>query len=182
MRNKAVLCLLAAGGLLVGVVLGAAPQAKSKSGRRTPIANADFETGSDGKPEAWTSDAYQPRQCEFKWEENAGAGGSRCVSIAADSFNDARWKQTVRLAPRTAYILRGMVKGENIALEKDARIGANLCMMGVWGCASDVSKSTGSFDWRPFAVDFATGESADAEIACRLGHWSSLAKGKAYFD
>ncbi|MHB1035122.1 MAG: M60 family metallopeptidase [Pirellulales bacterium] len=184
MGKFGVLWLLAAVGFVVGSTMGeVAPQVKPSADRREPITNADFETGRDDAPAAWTSDAYQARQCEFKWEEGTGVGGSRCLSIqAAESFNDARWKQTVHLAPRTAYVLRGAVKGESIALEKDARIGANLCILGVWGCASDVSKSTGSFDWRPLQVDFATGESADVELACRLGHWSSLAKGKAYFD
>jgi hypothetical protein len=148
------------------------------------LANGAFEEGKGEWPEGWARDEWENGRSVFQWEAVGGMGNSRCASIqTSGEANDARWVQKLALEPRTAYLLRGMVKGEGIEVaEKDGTIGANLSQMGIWGCSSDPAKSTGTFDWTPFEVDFATGESGDVEVACRLGHWSSTTRGKAWFD
>lgn len=159
-----------------------APAAASAADTPPLVANGGFEQGQGQVPEGWTH--RNSRSAVFRWEPAGGIGGSRCISITIPNRGaDVAWTQKLKLEPRTAYILRGMIKGENIAVvQKDGKIGANLCQMGVWGCSSDPHQSTGTFDWRRFQVDFCTGESGEVEVGCRLGHWGSVASGKAWFD
>jgi hypothetical protein len=175
----------------VGLLLPAISLAPARTSCADPPApagnllrNGDFEQGANGAPEAWTHDAWKPERSLFAWEPSGGVDGSRCISITTSGEpNDAWWKQTLELEPRTAYLLRGRIRAENVEpVQPDAFVGANLCQLGVFGCVSDAERSKGSFDWTDFQVDFVTGESGSVEIGCRLGHWNSTVKGKAYFD
>ena len=146
------------------------------------LKNGAFELGAGNLPAEWQTQAWKGAEAMFTWENSGGTGGSRCISIEATADNDARFEQKVVLAPHTAYLLRGMARGEGIKLGKDAWVGANLCAYGIYRCSSDTKISKGTFDWTPFEVDFATGPKGEATVAARLGHWSSTVTGKVYFD
>jgi hypothetical protein len=173
----------ALGGVLLALA-AALPAAGVEPSGTLLVKNGGFESGQGDKPEGWAPHAGSRNRSVLTWEPSGGIGGSRCLSITTSGEgNDAAWVQKVSLEPRSAYLLRGMIRGEKIEVtQRGGQIGANVCMTGMWYCSSDPKKSTGTFDWTPLEVDFASGESGEVEIACRLGHWGSTAKGTAWFD
>ncbi|EPR12591.1 M60 family metallopeptidase [Ruminiclostridium papyrosolvens] len=146
----------------------------------TTIANGSFESGSSTTPSNWTADEWTSGS-NFTWEQSAGINGSKCISITSNSYNDARWVQTVQLTPGKAYSLSAYVKGENIISDGASNTGANICLMGEW-TSSGSTDSTGTFGWKKVYVDFVAPQSGSVQIGCRLGFYGSLMKGKAYFD
>lgn len=130
----------------------------------------------------WQTEAFLSDQAVFQWEPvGMGRHGSRCVSIAATNFNDARWIQTITgLTPGATYWLTGWIKGTNIVCEPGRSIGANLCLNGTWDHAPEYLN--GSFDWRQFSLPFTAPAGGTVTVGCRLGFWSNCASGKAWFD
>jgi len=169
---RTVMTVIALGGFAAGPLMSA----------DSLLGNGGFEAGPVELPVGWSTEAWDAQHAVFRWEPAGGIGDSRCISIEADHENDAHFEQDVQLEPHTAYLLRGMVKAENVVLGQDAWVGANLCVYGIYRCASNPEASHGTFDWTPFEVDFATGPDGKAKIAARLGHWSSTVRGKAFFD
>ncbi len=144
----------------------------------TQLTNGNFENGFANFPVGWTIESWA-NYAKFQWEDSAGIGGSRCVSIAVEqNKDDARWVQDIRLSPATKYKLTGWIKGENIAL-KEGNVGANLCIMGTWTHTPSLS---GTFNWTKMEVEFTTPSDGEVHIGCRLGYWGSTVEGKAWFD
>ncbi|HOS93815.1 MAG TPA: hypothetical protein PLQ54_10915, partial [Armatimonadota bacterium] len=149
------------------------------------LPNGDFEAHSDGLPEGW---AWNGRDgAEVSWVADAGVGGSACIRIRTDQpgDDDAACSRELQLAPHSAYILRGKVKGTGIrpgATGGDA-VGAGIATS-MWMCDSTrchgANKGLGDFDWTPFALDFATGPDGKITILCRLGRGGAV--GEALFD
>jgi len=144
------------------------------------VVNGGFEFNPQAS--GWLPEAFLPAQASFQWEPSGtGRHGSRCVSIAATSFNDARWVQTVTgLTPGETCWLTGWIKGSNIVREPDRIVGANLCLNGTWEHAPDLLD--GNFDWRQFSFAFIAPPSGTITVGCRLGFWSNCARGKVWFD
>ena len=144
------------------------------------LLNGGFEV----RPEVtdWATEAFVPSAGLFTWEPpGTGRRGTRCVSITATQFNDARWMQTVSgLTPGAAYWLSGWIKGSNIVREPGRATAANLCLNGTWEHAPDYLD--GTFDWRQVSFSFAAPSSGIVTIGCRLGYWSNTTSGKAWFD
>lgn len=146
----------------------------------TVISNGNFESGSGNAPTGWSTDAWTTGS-SFTWEQSAGRNGSKCISITSNSYNDARWVQTVQLTPNKHYVLSAYVKGENINPDGTATTGANISVMDEW-TVSDSTESTGTFGWKKIYLDFVAPESGSVKLGCRLGFYGSVMSGKAYFD
>lgn len=150
------------------------------------LENGNFESGSGAAPEHWKTGSRENADSIFTWEKDGGIGNSRCVSITVTNpaGADAWWTQTVQLAPHTAYIMKGYVKGDTIHIvPREIRgNGANISVRNLWKCSSNRETTTGSFNWTEFIIDFQTGESGLAEVSGRIGYADNKAAGKAWFD
>lgn len=145
------------------------------------LENGDFEEGSNFQPDNWSDDMYyNDDRTTYSWS-NSGIGGSSCISINSADYNDARVVQTIQVTPGRTYTLSAYVKGENIIADQGADIGANICLMGGWTVSSN-ENSTGTFDWKRINLTFVAPASGTVQIGCRLGFYSNLMKGIAYFD
>ena len=142
--------------------------------------NGDFEQGL-ATPVRWQPDAFH-QSAVFVWDmPGTGREATRCVRIEAVEPNDARWMQEVTgLVPEGVYRLSGWIKGERILLESGAFAGANLCAMGTWDHSEP--PLTGTFDWTRVEVQVRASAAGRLTVGCRLGYWSSLARGVAWFD
>lgn len=171
--------------LLRALALMFATGAALADGRAVLLPNGDFEAHSDGVPEGWARTGRDG--AEASWLADAGVGGSACVRIRVDQpgDDDAVWSRELQLAPHSAYILRGRVKGIGVraGAEDEDAMGAGIATS-MWMCDSTRchggNKGLGDFDWMPFALDFATGPDGKIAILCRLGRGGVV--GEALFD
>ncbi|MDP4273417.1 MAG: M60 family metallopeptidase, partial [Bacteroidota bacterium] len=139
------------------------------------LLNGDFELGSNNKPSSWSNTSWQTNGVTFSWEPGS-QDGSHCACIYNESSNDSRWIQTIQLSPGKVYLISGFIKGENIS----QGTGANICIDGTW---TNSGSLYGTFGWKKvqFLYNVPDGQSS-VTIGCRLGYWSSLVTGKAWFD
>jgi hypothetical protein len=135
-------------------------------------------------PEAagWLTGAFRPADALFVWEPpGSGHQGSSCISLDATDFNDASWYQSVDgLLPGETYWLTGWIKGEGIEPEPERTLGPNLCLIGTW--EHTAALLTGTFDWQRVSMSFVAPPSGSVTVGCRIGFWSNLTRGKAWFD
>jgi len=143
------------------------------------LRNGDFESGEGGTPTGWTVGRV-PEGVTCRWEEGAGIGGSRCISIHSDRPVDIAWEQALQLAPYTPYLLTGFVRGEG--LKAEGKYPAAVGAANLWKCENGPATDTASLDWTRFAVDFATDPNGQAAIVCRLGAFGDPSRGTVYFD
>lgn len=143
------------------------------------LANASFEQGQQALVDAWASDAWEAASSVFSWDRQVVRTGQRSVMITSATPNDARWIQTAsNLVPGKSYQFCGWMRGENIATGPDARVGANVSLMG--GFVQSESFS-GTFDWKRACVTFRA-ETTSAALACRIGGYGSTVTGKLWCD
>lgn len=142
------------------------------------LANASFEQGQQDLVDAWASDAWQPTSV-FSWDSRLARSGQRSVSISSATPNDARWVQTASgLIPGKSYQFCGWLRGENIQTGPDARVGANVSLLGGFVASESFS---GTFDWKQACVTFRA-ESSSAALACRIGFYGSTVTGRLWCD
>ena len=74
------------------------------------LVNGGFDEIQDGWPAGWNRDMWQsdPGVSTFQISEE-GLDGSLCALVENVSANDARFIQTVDVAPSTTYMLSGQV-------------------------------------------------------------------------
>ncbi len=155
------------------LILAIAPRAH---GARNLLLNGDLSTGSESQPDHWRTEAWRndPSSFAYTWThpQNGGPGELKVVAIVA---NDARWMQSLTLAPGW-YHITAEVRTENVGVQAD---GASISLMESGIMSADIR---GTSAWQPvgFYVKV-SGHGADVEVAARLGGYSSLNTGTAYF-
>ncbi len=144
------------------------------------ILNHDFETPVDfNNPQSpWRIQAFIPEDAIVLWGANIGRNNSGGVSIEApnDALNDISVAQTIRVVPGKTYRLSTWVKTENVHGE----YGANICLLGAF--ERSAPPVVGTTDWQKISFEFTAPSSGVVDIAVRLGFYSGVATGKAYFD
>lgn len=139
----------------------------------------DFEGNIDG----WNISSWDSTGFTAALETGNGIGGSKYLSIYASTPNDIAWEKTLDyLEPGKTYILSGYIKGEGIVNHDNGSVGASLCIMDSWDLTSGDGAALGTFDWKKFELQFTAPATGTLEIGCRLGFWSNLVTGKAFFD
>jgi hypothetical protein len=143
------------------------------------ISDANFETAIDfSNPlpnQAWFSQFWLPGSGAINWAPNIGRNGSGGISVdAAGVANDIAAIQKISLNANKFYRVTGWAKTENVA----EGAGANICLYGTWYKSDGVMGTT---DWQMLTVTLPPNTS-DAMIGCRLGYWSGISIGKAFFD
>ena len=140
------------------------------------LKNADFErvTGED-LPEDWLPDAYQRMPGTSLFELTGGRTGQG-ILVHNMELNDARFMQTVSVAPNTLYELSGYVKAG-----AEGGRGANISIADVyveWVGLMDTGDA-----WEQIKVYGRTGpQQRELTVYARLGGYSSESLGRAGFD
>jgi hypothetical protein len=159
--------------MMLGLLIG---PGTSPAAERNLLNNGDFARGSGNSCDGWRVDAWilSPTATEFTWIPPRGAEPAE-LEIDTHHDNDARWQQTVSLAPgwyyfsveaRTVKILQFFV-GATISVLEDSIMSANL-------------KRTN--DWTKLGFYLRVGpKGADVDVALRLGGFMNLNRGIAFF-
>ncbi len=168
-KNKRILLILAAALLLLcGVYF------LTRSGPEITYENL-IENGSfldvdeSGLPAGWHTSAYF-HDADTLWEVTQEG-----AHIVNPRLNDARFAQTVPVAPDTLYCLRGLIRAQ-----ATDGLGANLSIEGVYTFSDSVYDSQG--EWQEVFLYGRTGEKQNyVTIYARLGGYSGESQGEAWF-
>jgi hypothetical protein len=141
------------------------------------LQNGDFEAAEGDRPAFWQTEAAPG--VTARWEEQGGIDGSRCISLSATEPVNAVWDQSLQLAPYTAYLLKGYIRGAGLHAEGKYPASLGVTM---WKAENGPKKETESLEWTPFEVDFATDPSGKVDVLCKLGVYGDKSAGTVYFD
>ena len=140
------------------------------------LQNGDVE--SNNTP--WSTDAFVPAAAVFTWDSTEAFTGTHSLKIESTSDNDARWYQTVAVTPNTDYRFCGWVKTQNVTHTSEYYdAGANLSVMGGFAY---VAGPVGTTDWQELCLDFNSASNTTVDLAVRIGMYSGVAMGTAWFD
>jgi hypothetical protein len=145
------------------------------------LANAGFERADQtgAQPRGWTTNAWAPTAV-FAWDRSVARQGHRSVRIQAGEMNDAEWLQTVAVQPDTLYRLAGWIKTSQVARTVESvNAGANLGFFGSWDRSTAVMGTSG---WTEVSATTYSGHNTQLTVAARLGYWSGVTTGTAWFD
>ena len=140
------------------------------------VTNGLLSQGRAGQPAGWQPMAYfsTPDAVKFSWEvDPSGIGALKIVNMKA---NDSRWVQDFPVSPSTWYHISGWIRAQNV---DKAAIGAHLSVAGAEFMSSDL-RGTANWQLVEFWVQSKPGQKV-FELECRLGSFSALAAGTAYF-
>ena len=158
-----------------------APSARA-SGPNVLI-NGSFEEGGDPSipdaPAGWSRQAFAPG-ASLTWESVVARDEFRSIRISNATPNDTAWTETVTLEPNRNYLLSGWIKTDDVAHSTQVvDAGANLCLWGTWQRTAPI---TGTNDWTYVRLAFNSGPTGAVTVCARLGYWSGVASGTAWFD
>jgi hypothetical protein len=153
--------------------LSAAPP--SSFAQENLLPNGDLAEGLGNSPRYWQSGAWATDQSgvTFDWlADNQPPELEVWNQIPAD----ARWVEIVHLDPGWYHVV-GSVRTEGVP--KDG-MGGNISIMDSWIASQQV---TGTSGWQTvgFYVQVGAADGADVGVSCRLGFYSALNTGKAFF-
>jgi dolichyl-phosphate-mannose-protein mannosyltransferase len=140
-------------------------------GRENLLKNPSFESGMEG----WEFSAWDKKGVS-KIEEGDARDGTKSFMIENATADDSFLRQTVTVKPNTLYRLSGVIKTENVETKN---FGATLSLEGTFETTKSIERSK---SWTRVEFEFDTGPLATIKVGCRLGHNSSKATGKAWFD
>lgn len=140
------------------------------------ILNGDLSRGSEQQPDDWRTEAWvnEPAAFEYTWIHRQNEVPGQLV-VNAIKPNDARWMQSLTLAPGW-YHLSAEVRTENVGTKET---GATISIMEDGAMSPDIRGTTG---WQTVGFYLQVGASgADVEVALRVGGYGSLNTGRAFF-
>jgi hypothetical protein len=141
------------------------------------ILNGQFIKGAGNSPDHWRTEGWdqKPEVSSYVWHHSEQEeGGPGLVEIDSTQPNDARWMQSLSLGAGWYYF---SVDARTSDVGKE--FGATLSIMED-GISSQELK--GTTDWTRIGLYLKVGGmGADIEMALRLGGYSSLNTGKAFF-
>jgi hypothetical protein len=149
--------------------------AESPTGGPNLLSNGDFSHGSGRSPDDWRTGGWKedPSVTGYDWLHSSGSEPELIVNNLR--ANDARWLQTLSLGPGWYYIgaeartedVPSNAAGASVSLDED-------------GINSPDLHGTG--DWQRLGFYLKVGaHGADIDVALRLGGFSSLNTGRAFF-
>ncbi|GHU71549.1 hypothetical protein AGMMS49992_05760 [Clostridia bacterium] len=141
------------------------------------LVNGDFSLGDEasGLPANWTRSMWRT-----EWGVSNLTWASGEIKVENALTNDARFIQTVNVEPETWYRLSGDIKAENIN-DTPGRTGANLSVLGAYATLPSVFDTAGEWQHTEVYVFTYKGQHT-ADVAARLGGYSSDSTGVAWFD
>ncbi len=150
--------------------------ASAHAGSRNLLTNGDFRQGSGATCDGWRTDAWilDPAATTYAWIAPQN-GASAELEINTLHDNDARWLQTLPLAPGWYY---ASVEARTDDASKYFT-GATISAMEDGIISPDLRETT---DWRRIGFYLKIGPpGADVDFALRLGGYMNLTRGKAFF-
>jgi hypothetical protein len=165
-----VLMACAAAILLIAIALSA------RATETNLILNGTLAKGSEQQPDDWRTEAWvnEPAAFAYTWihPQNEVPGQ---LEVNAIKPNDARWMQSLTLAPGW-YRFSAEVRTENVGTKET---GATISIMEDGAMSPDIRGTTG---WQTVGLYLQVGGSgADVEVALRVGGYGSLNSGRAFF-
>jgi hypothetical protein len=155
------------------VAAASSPPPAGAKEQNTLVKNGSFEDGQNGwKFQTWTKMATVKVDTAEKHQGQA----SLCIENAAG--DDSAVTQKVTVKPMTRYRLHGYIKTKGVEMEK-GNTGANLCLQGAF---QRTEALVGTRGWTKVSLDFESGPLDAVTIMARLGFYSNMAKGTAWFD
>ena len=139
------------------------------------LLNGQFTKGAGNSPDHWRTEGWdqKPEVTSYRWH-HPEEGGPGQAEIDSRQPNDARWMQSLSLGAGWYYF---SVDARTVDIGKEA--GATLSIMED-GITSQELK--GTTDWTRIGLYLKVGGmGADIEMALRLGGYSSLNTGQAFF-
>jgi Gpi18-like mannosyltransferase/predicted membrane-bound dolichyl-phosphate-mannose-protein mannosyltransferase len=143
------------------------------------VQNGDFARGNGSTPDEWRTDRWDTGAgaTDFMWKPPAG-GQPAQAGIKNTKPNDARFVQDVHVREQTWYHISGKIRTDNVGL---GAIGAYLSLMEGFQNTQDL-KGTHA-DWETAEMWVKTEKWQDRlQVALRLGGYSSLNTGEAWFS
>ncbi|MBQ8093738.1 MAG: phospholipid carrier-dependent glycosyltransferase [Clostridia bacterium] len=140
------------------------------------IRNGDFTMGTGKTADDWETGMWVTSPGTSFLEVATLEDGTRAAFIENAGMNDARFEQTVPVAPDTLYRYSARVRAEGCG----EGLGANLSFIGIYGTSSDLRDTDGR--WETLTLYVQTGKNQhEATAAIRLGGYGSENIGKAWF-
>lgn len=142
--------------------------------------NPSFEElDSNGLPSGWFTDAYVKREgvSQFSVIDDAKSGNN-AVMVENFDLNDARFAQTVQVAPNAMYRLSGWIK---TSVMSETGHGANLSIEGVHARSDSFRVTNGAWEYVE-TYGMTSDEQTEVTIFARVGGYSGESQGTAYFD
>jgi hypothetical protein len=138
------------------------------------LVNGSFEKGTEG----WTFSAYK-KKGQIAMDESVQFQGKPSVRLENTEGDDSFLKQTVAVKPNTRYRMSGCIKTKDVLqLVRDGKNGASLALEGGFLKTKSVLRTE---DWTQVSFEFATGNQTEFKIGPRLGFYSALTTGTAWF-
>jgi len=143
------------------------------------LVNGGFDEVQDIWPAGWSRDMWQSDPCVSTFQiSEVNQNGNFCALVENTSANDARFIQTVDVAPNTTYKLSGQVKVQGL---NPMEGGAGFSILGTYGEFPKVYDTQG--EWDELHCYVTTREDQTSmTVAARLGFYSHDTIGSALFD
>lgn len=157
--------------IFLAALLPSAPAQQPGGSRPNLLTNGDFEDGANG----WDLSSAHSRGAAAPdlAEKHQGKTSIRIDNSAGD---DSFLKQTVAVKPKTRYRMTGYIKTKDVVVKGT---GATLSLEGGFEHTASI---TGTKTWSKVSFEFDSGALASIKVGARLGHYSNMAMGTAWFD
>ncbi len=140
------------------------------------LVDGSFENPAQG---AWSARSYRENKQACAVVDESPRAGKLSLRIRSDEPDDAGMYQKVRVKPGAKYRLTGWVKTQGVLNAEGKDAGALLSILQGFERSDSV---LGTQDWTQVTLDFDAGDRQEVEIGVRLGHFSNLVTGTAWFD
>jgi hypothetical protein len=144
------------------------------------IGNSSFEEEQNGQVTMWSEESYvkSDEAVRFFIQDKDAHSGTKCLGIANLEPNDSWAVQWVRVKPDAYYRLSGWIR--TVDVSEDGR-GAAITVSGLTSLTQNVRGE--KTKWEYVEVFGKTGlDQTSLPVAARLGFYSNLVKGIAFFD